>query len=71
MKIVNFDMLRYNVSYFNFFQVFVYIFEAQIIRKMFPKYMDPVVSTRSEKNVVTKYFHLFVKWKYFSDISIK
>ena len=34
--------LWYSLNYSNFFQVFVNIFQKHIIRKIFPKYMDPV-----------------------------
>ena len=37
------------LDYSNFFQVFVHIFEIDIIRKTYPKHMDPVTSTEWEK----------------------
>ena len=66
--------LWYSLNYFNFVQVFVRIFEKAeeyIIQKIFPEYMDPVTSRGWEKNVFAKWFCLFLKWKYFSDIIIE
>ena len=51
--------LLYNLNYFNFFQGFVHIFEIHIIRKLFPKDMNPVTSTEWEKNIVTHAFVFF------------
>ena len=56
--------LRYSLNYSNFFQAFVHIFEKSeehIIRKIFPKFIDPVTSTGWEKNVFVKFFYLFLK----------
>ena len=43
-------ILWYNLNYSNFFQVFVHIFEIHIIRKIYPKYMNPATSTAWDKN---------------------
>ena len=40
----------------NYFQVFVPTFEKHLIRKIFPKYMDPVTSTRWKKCPCQKFF---------------
>ena len=61
--------LWYNRNYFSFFKKAC--IEIHTVRKIFPKYMDPVTSTGWEKNFFTTCFCLFLKWRYFSDISIK
>ena len=66
--------LWWSLNYSNFFQVFAHIFEKSeehISRRIFAKFMDPVTSTRWEKNVFAKFFCFFLKWKYFSDITIE
>ena len=53
--------------YSKFFQVFVYIFEIHIIRKMFPKLIDTVASMGCEKNFHATCQCLFLKLGYFSN----
>ena len=44
-------------------QVFVHVFETHIIRKILPRYMDPVTSAGWEKNSLATCFYLFSKLK--------
>ena len=49
MKIVNFDTARIIPIFFQVFVIFFEKLEEHIIRKIFPKYMDPVTSTGCQK----------------------
>ena len=50
--------LSYSLNYSSFFQVIVHTFEKVIIRKIFPKYMDPTTSILLSFQVIHRYENL-------------